>query len=320
MKRIVAAFAILFSLPFYLFSQTITKESIVNAGLAKYKSLSPEEQDYLKKNWNRQEVIDAIKAWEDFTKIKLSKGSYAGIMAEYNVSTLSLLKYAVQIRNNIDENAIRAYGSTVLHSYLNDLIEKDTLNEMVCFWTWDLPFDGFFESPYYRFHPDHKSSKMNGYGPVGANVVGVVDIECNVPEGEIFMDNETQNIYTNKKIVAPVGVREFQIVKEGFDPCKQKVNVKSGKHEKMTCQLNRKDACHVYDKLKAIIIEKLGVNAQEVTREASLTNDLGADELDTVELIMEVEKKFNISIKDEDAERLLTVEQFTSFLIDKTCR
>jgi acyl carrier protein len=57
----------------------------------------------------------------------------------------------------------------------------------------------------------------------------------------------------------------------------------------------------------AIIVDKLGVEESEVTPEASFTNDLGADSLDTVELIMEFEKEFNIAIPDEEAEKIATV-------------
>src|SRR5512142_2860585 len=60
-------------------------------------------------------------------------------------------------------------------------------------------------------------------------------------------------------------------------------------------------------KVKAIIVDKLGVDENEVTPEASFTNDLGADSLDTVELIMEFEKEFNIAIPDEEAEKIGTV-------------
>jgi acyl carrier protein len=57
----------------------------------------------------------------------------------------------------------------------------------------------------------------------------------------------------------------------------------------------------IAEKVKSIIVEKLGVDAAEVTPEASFTNDLGADSLDTVELIMEFEKEFNVSIPDDQA-------------------
>ena len=60
-------------------------------------------------------------------------------------------------------------------------------------------------------------------------------------------------------------------------------------------------------RVKAIIIDKLGVDEKEVTPEASFTNDLGADSLDTVELIMEFEKEFNIGIPDDQAESIGTV-------------
>ena len=63
-----------------------------------------------------------------------------------------------------------------------------------------------------------------------------------------------------------------------------------------------------------LIIDKLGVKESEVTKEASFTNDLGADSLDTVELIMEFEKEFNISIPDEDAEQIQTVGNAIEYL------
>jgi acyl carrier protein len=65
----------------------------------------------------------------------------------------------------------------------------------------------------------------------------------------------------------------------------------------------------IADKVKSIIVEKLGVEVSEVTPEASFTNDLGADSLDTVELIMEFEKEFNVSIPDDQAENIQTVGQ-----------
>ena len=63
-----------------------------------------------------------------------------------------------------------------------------------------------------------------------------------------------------------------------------------------------------------IIIDKLGVDEADVTREANFTNDLGADSLDTVELIMEFEKEFEISIPDEQAENIQTVGQAIDYL------
>ena len=70
----------------------------------------------------------------------------------------------------------------------------------------------------------------------------------------------------------------------------------------------------IASKVKEIIVDKLGVDDSEVTPEASFTNDLGADSLDTVELIMEFEKEFNISIPDEEAENIVTVGQAIDFL------
>jgi acyl carrier protein len=63
----------------------------------------------------------------------------------------------------------------------------------------------------------------------------------------------------------------------------------------------------IESRVKSIIIEKLGVDESEISRDASFTNDLGADSLDTVELIMEFEKEFDLTIPDEDAEQIGTV-------------
>lgn len=70
----------------------------------------------------------------------------------------------------------------------------------------------------------------------------------------------------------------------------------------------------IAERVSKIIVEKLGVDESEVTPEASFTNDLGADSLDTVELIMEFEKEFDISIPDEQAENIQTVGQAVSYL------
>ena len=68
------------------------------------------------------------------------------------------------------------------------------------------------------------------------------------------------------------------------------------------------------EKVKAIIVDKLGVDASEVTNEASFTNDLGADSLDTVELIMEFEKEFDIQIPDDKAVAIASVGDAISFI------
>ena len=70
----------------------------------------------------------------------------------------------------------------------------------------------------------------------------------------------------------------------------------------------------IAEKVKKIIVDRLGVDESEVTNEASFTNDLGADSLDTVELIMVFEKEFDTSIPDEDAEKIQTVGQAITYL------
>ena len=71
---------------------------------------------------------------------------------------------------------------------------------------------------------------------------------------------------------------------------------------------------NIEEKVIGIIVDKLGVDESEITPEASFQNDLGADSLDTVELIMEFEKEFDISIPDEEAENIQTVGQAISYL------
>ncbi|BEH00084.1 acyl carrier protein [Bacteroides sedimenti] len=70
----------------------------------------------------------------------------------------------------------------------------------------------------------------------------------------------------------------------------------------------------IESRVKAIIVDKLGVEESEVTLEASFTNDLGADSLDTVELIMEFEKEFGISIPDDQAEKIATVGDAVTYI------
>ena len=72
----------------------------------------------------------------------------------------------------------------------------------------------------------------------------------------------------------------------------------------------------VNSRVVAIIVDKLGVDETEVTPEASFTNDLGADSLDTVELIMEFEKEFNIAIPDDQAEKIATVANAVKYIED----
>lgn len=72
----------------------------------------------------------------------------------------------------------------------------------------------------------------------------------------------------------------------------------------------------IQERVIAIIVDKLGVDQGEVTLEASFTNDLGADSLDTVELIMEFEKQFNISIPDDKAEGIQTVGDAINYITE----
>jgi acyl carrier protein len=73
----------------------------------------------------------------------------------------------------------------------------------------------------------------------------------------------------------------------------------------------------IEEKVKQIIVDQLGVDADEVTPEAKFIEDLGADSLDTVELVMEFEEEFNIEIPDEDAEKMTTVGQAIEYLKKK---
>lgn len=74
----------------------------------------------------------------------------------------------------------------------------------------------------------------------------------------------------------------------------------------------------VEDKVKSIIAEQLGVKQEEITPEASFINDLGADSLDTVELVMALEEEFGIEIPDEDAEKITTVGEAVKYIEEKT--
>tara|TARA_Y100001933_G_scaffold181720_1_gene180196 strand:+ start:514 stop:747 length:234 start_codon:yes stop_codon:yes gene_type:complete len=74
----------------------------------------------------------------------------------------------------------------------------------------------------------------------------------------------------------------------------------------------------ISSKVKAIIVDKLVVDETEVSENASFTNDLGADSLDTVELIMEFEKEFNIQIPDEEAEKIQTVGEAIKYIENAT--
>ncbi|NDC82565.1 acyl carrier protein [bacterium] len=71
----------------------------------------------------------------------------------------------------------------------------------------------------------------------------------------------------------------------------------------------------VYSKVRSVIVEQLGVSEEEVTESASFTDDLGADSLDTVELVMALEEEFGTEIADEDAEKLTTVGRTVDYIL-----
>ncbi len=74
----------------------------------------------------------------------------------------------------------------------------------------------------------------------------------------------------------------------------------------------------VEDKVKSIIVDQLGVKVEEVNATASFVDDLGADSLDTVELVMALEEEFDIEIPDEDAEKMTTVGEAVKYISSKT--
>ena len=76
----------------------------------------------------------------------------------------------------------------------------------------------------------------------------------------------------------------------------------------------------VADKIKSIIAEQLGVKGEEVTEQASFIDDLGADSLDTVELVMALEEEFGIEIPDEDAEKMTTVGEAVKYIEERVSK
>ena len=78
--------------------------------------------------------------------------------------------------------------------------------------------------------------------------------------------------------------------------------------------INQGDNMSTFDKVKEVIIDKLGVDEDAIKTDANFVNDLGADSLDTVELIMEFEEEFGIEIPDEDAENITTVGSAVDYI------
>ncbi|MFT3950486.1 MAG: acyl carrier protein [Oscillospiraceae bacterium] len=74
----------------------------------------------------------------------------------------------------------------------------------------------------------------------------------------------------------------------------------------------------VFDKVKDIIVEQLGVDAENVTMEASITEDLGADSLDVVDLVMSIEEEFDVEIPEDEVENIKTVGNIVKFIEEKT--
>ncbi len=75
------------------------------------------------------------------------------------------------------------------------------------------------------------------------------------------------------------------------------------------------DEQQVFEQVKKVVVEQLGVSESEITREASFVDDLGADSLDTVELVMALEEAFGTEIPDEDAEKIKTIGNTVSYII-----
>jgi acyl carrier protein len=90
--------------------------------------------------------------------------------------------------------------------------------------------------------------------------------------------------------------------------------------ENKSLKTGGKKMASVEEKVKEIIVEQLGVDPAQVTPEASFVNDLGADSLDTVELVMALEEEFNLEIPDEEAEKISTVGQAVEYIKKNTSK
>nr|QCI04111.1 Acyl carrier protein [Antithamnionella ternifolia] len=82
--------------------------------------------------------------------------------------------------------------------------------------------------------------------------------------------------------------------------------------------MSNKQELNIFEKVQSIVAEQLGVDVQKVTLEAKFSEDLGADSLDTVELVMAIEDKFGIEIPDEDAENISTLQEAVDFISKAT--
>jgi acyl carrier protein len=77
-------------------------------------------------------------------------------------------------------------------------------------------------------------------------------------------------------------------------------------------------AASIDERVKKIVVEQLGAKEEEVTNDSSFVDDLGADSLDTVELVMALEEEFNIEIQDDEAEKITTIQQAINFISEKS--
>jgi acyl carrier protein len=80
------------------------------------------------------------------------------------------------------------------------------------------------------------------------------------------------------------------------------------------------NANEIETRVKKIVVEQLGVKEEEVTADASFVDDLGADSLDTVELVMALEEEFETEIPDEDAEKMVTIKDAVKYIVDRAAR
>ena len=121
-------------------------------------------------------------------------------------------------------------------------------------------------------------------------------------------------IFVNKNKSIPGKIAVTSLC--GLPKCDVYIDITSEKSIDISSE-NKIDTSQIFSIVKKIIVDQLGVDEAEVTPEASFTNDLGADSLDTIELLMEFEKEFNISIPDEDCESMTTVGQAVTYLKER---
>ena len=134
----------------------------------------------------------------------------------------------------------------------------------------------------------------------------------NAHKRALFLHNSTKSVQSN----VTFSLKSLRNSKKMcyFAPRKRQKAVNFQDSKYIINILKIKIMSEIESKVKAIIVDKLGVDEAEVKPEASFTNDLGADSLDTVELIMEFEKEFGISIPDDKAEKIGTVGDAIAYI------